>query len=58
MDRGSRGYGIAYEALIAMLEAFPFPLSSRAAIKLLEVGLLFRFKTARPEDALFDSRKV
>jgi hypothetical protein len=49
-------YGIAYEALIAMLEAFPFQVSSRAAVKLLEVGLLLQFKTDRPEDARFDSR--
>jgi hypothetical protein len=49
-------YGIAYEALIALLEAFPFQLSGRAAVKLLEVGLLFRFKTEQPKDALFDSR--
>ena len=49
-------YGIAYESLISTLEAYPFQLSSRAAIKLLEVGLLMRFKTEQLADAKFDSR--
>lgn len=49
-------YGIAYESLVSMLEEFPFRLSGRAAIKLLEVGLLMRFKTEQPEDARFDGR--
>jgi hypothetical protein len=51
-----REYGLAYESLVTMLDAFPFQLSGRAAIKLLEVGLLMRLKTERPEDAQFDSR--
>lgn len=51
-------YGIAYESLVSMLEAFPFELSGHAAIKLLEVGLLLRFKTERAEDARFDSRGI
>ncbi|MDR0588474.1 MAG: hypothetical protein LBG61_05835 [Burkholderiales bacterium] len=50
-------YGIAYEALVAILETHPFRISSTAAIKLLEVGLLMRYKTESPEDALFDTRK-
>jgi hypothetical protein len=49
-------YGLAYESLIAMLEEFPFQLPGGAAVKLLEVGLLMRFKTERPEDARFDAR--
>jgi hypothetical protein len=52
----AREYGLAYESLVTMLEAFPFQLSGRAVIKLLEVGLLMRLKTERPEDAQFDSR--
>jgi hypothetical protein len=52
----AREYGIAYEALVCLLESYPFQLSGRAAIKLLEVGLLMRLKTERPEDAAFDSR--
>ena len=49
-------YGIAYESLVATLEGFPFQLSGRAAVKLLEAGLLMRFKTGRPQDAQFDRR--
>lgn len=49
-------YGIAYESMIAMLERAPFLLSSKAAIGLLEVALLFGFKTERPEDQVFDLR--
>ncbi len=39
-----------------MLQTFPFRLSGPAAMKLLEIGLLMRFKTGLPEDARFDSR--
>lgn len=49
-------YGIAYESLVSLLERFPFKLSSQRSVKLLEVGLLMRFKTERPEDDRFDSR--
>lgn len=49
-------YGLAYESLVSTLESFPFQLSGAVAIKLLEVGLLFRFKSEMPEDAKFDSR--
>jgi hypothetical protein len=47
--------GLAYESLISMLE-FHFQRSGCTAVKLLEVGLLLRFKTERPEDAQFDGR--
>ena len=49
-------FGIAYECIVASLELAPFTLSSTAAIALLEVGLLMRFKTDRECDAVFDSR--
>ncbi len=49
-------YGIAYETLVATIEAHHFLLSGKAAICLLELGLLFRYKTDRKEDALFDLR--
>lgn len=49
--------GIAYESLVCTLQGFPFQLSGSAAIKLLEVGLLMKFKTDLFEDAQFDSRK-
>lgn len=50
-------FGIAYENLVASLEAYPFRLSGQAAVKLLEVGLLLGFKTDRPEDSIFDRSK-
>ena len=49
-------YGIAYESLVCMLEEFPFQLSGRAAVKLLEVGLSMGLKTERPGDERFDRR--
>ena len=49
-------YGIAYELLVSMLEEFPFQLSGQVAVKLLEAGILMRFKTEQPQDARFDSR--
>jgi len=52
----AREYGIAYESLISMLEHFPFQVSGRTAVRLLEVGLLLRYKTELAEDARFDSR--
>lgn len=50
-------YGIAYELIICLLEDFPFNLSGKAAVKLLETGLMMGFKTEREEDADFDRRK-
>lgn len=49
-------FGVAYESLVCTLEGLPFQLSGSTAIKLLEVGLLMKFKTELPEDAPFDSR--
>jgi len=49
--------GIAYESLVAMLEAHPFSISGPTAIKLLETGLLLGYKTDRREDSTFDRRK-
>jgi hypothetical protein len=50
-------YGIAYESIVANLEQVPFTLSAGAAVKLLEVGLIMRYKTERPEDQIFDMRR-
>lgn len=50
-------YGLAYESIIANLEQIPFTLSGVAAVKLLEVGLIMRYKTERPQDQVFDMRK-
>lgn len=49
-------YGLAYENVVSMLEVFPFKLSAKAAIKLLEVGLIFGFKTELDSDTGFDRR--
>jgi hypothetical protein len=49
-------YSIAYESLVCLLEFRPFKVSGPVAIELLEVGLLLKFKTDRPEDSMFDSR--
>jgi hypothetical protein len=49
-------FGAAYECIVANLEAAPFTLSSSAALALLEVGLLMRYKTDRKEDEVFDLR--
>lgn len=49
-------YGLAYESIVANLEQVPFILSGKAAVNLLELGLLMKFKTDREEDAIFDFR--
>ena len=46
-------YGIAYESIVVNAEEVPFILSSKAAVKLLEVGLIMGFKTDRPEDVRY-----
>jgi hypothetical protein len=50
-------YGVAYETLVATIEVYPFVLSGKAAIALLELGLLLGYKTDRREDSLFDRRR-
>jgi hypothetical protein len=51
-------YGIAYECMVSVLEKVPFALSGKAAVSLLEVGLLFGYKTDRPCDKPYDRRDV
>jgi hypothetical protein len=46
-------YGAAYESLVATIESHPFVLSGKAAVSLLEVGLLLGYKTDRNEDKEF-----
>lgn len=53
-----REYGIAYESIVASLEAHDFRLSGKAAVKLLELGLLLGFKTERSKDHQFDRRSI
>jgi len=48
--------GVAYESIVCLLESSKLVLSGPASISLLEVGLLFGFKTERAEDAKFDRR--
>jgi hypothetical protein len=49
-------YGVAYESIVACISRYPFSFSGKSAVKLLEVGLLMRYKTGLPEDKEFDSR--
>lgn len=49
-------YAIAYESLVANLEQVPFVISGKAAIGLLEVGLVMGYKTEVDHDAMFDRR--
>ena len=51
-------YGLAYENVVSMLESLPFKLSGKAAITLLEVGLIFGFKTESELDKDFDRREL
>jgi len=50
-------YSVAYETIVATLESHKFLLSSKAAVFLLEVGLVMGFKTEREEDNFFNIRK-
>lgn len=49
-------YGIAYENIISLIEMVPIRLSGKAVIKLIEIALLFGFKTERESDVAFDRR--
>lgn len=49
-------YGPAYESMVATLEQYPFQISGPTAIRLLELGLIFGFKTTMQKDMCFDIR--
>lgn len=49
-------YGIAYESIVSLLENAHFVLTSKAAVALLEVGLLLGYKSDRPCDSIFNCR--
>lgn len=49
-------YAIAYECLVTNLEQVPFVVSGKAAVRLLEVGLVMGYKTEIDHDAMFDRR--
>lgn len=48
--------GIAYEVLVCNLEFAPYVLTAQASLAILELGLLFGFRTERPCDEIFDRR--
>lgn len=50
-------FGLAYETMVSLLENFPFMLTGSAALRLLEVGLMFGFKTESDSDRGFDRRQ-
>jgi len=51
-------YGLAYDLIVAELEVYPFVLSGKAAISLLELGLLIGFKSDEEKDVVFDRRRA
>ncbi|OYR07538.1 hypothetical protein [Brucella grignonensis] len=56
IDHGE--YGVAYENLICLLERSKTCVSAKATVKIIEVSLLFGFKTERLEDRIFDRRLI
>lgn len=50
-------YGLAYEFLIWQIDNLPYTLSGKASIKLLELGLIFKYKTEDDKDKVFDFRE-
>ena len=50
-------YELAYEAIIWDLENLTYHLSGKASIKLLELGLIFKYKSELEEDNIFDFRQ-
>jgi len=49
-------FGLAYETMVSLLESFPVMLTGSAAVRLLEVGLIFGFKSDSDNDKPFDRR--
>jgi hypothetical protein len=47
-------FGLAYEYMGGMLELYPFKMSGPAVVKLLDVGLLWGYKSNLPKDDLFN----
>jgi len=46
-------FGIAYELIVVLLEKYSFRILGKNAIHLLEIGLIFGFKTTRDIDDEF-----
>ncbi|MCA8985893.1 MAG: hypothetical protein KDA76_19425 [Planctomycetaceae bacterium] len=51
-------FGIAYESIVASLEQAPFVLTGKAAVSLLEAGLLLGYKSDDPKDTVYDRRNT
>lgn len=51
-------FSIAYESIVATLEQFPFAISGPTAVRLIEVGLIMKYKTERDCDVIFDGRSA
>ena len=49
-------YGLAYEVMVSLLERFDFKISGKSAVRLLEVGLYFGYKTDLESDHDLDWR--
>ncbi|MCW0922005.1 hypothetical protein ACYSTU_14355 [Pseudomonas glycinis] len=49
-------YGLAYEVMVSLLERFDFKISGKSAVRLLEVGLYFGYKTDLESDRDLDWR--
>lgn len=49
-------YGLAYELIVVNLEKHSFQLTGTAAVYLLELALIMKYKTERDEDLMFDLR--
>lgn len=47
-------YGLAYEVMVSLLERFDFKISGKSAVRLLEVGLYFGYKTDLESDRDLD----
>lgn len=52
----NREYGLAYETIICILEKLDADIPAKISVVLIELALLFRFKTERSEDGIFDIR--
>ncbi|ABX34074.1 hypothetical protein Daci_1430 [Delftia acidovorans SPH-1] len=49
-------FGVAYEIIVVLLEKYSFKISGGNAVGLLEIGLVFGFKTSRDVDAQYSRR--
>jgi len=47
-------YALAYELMVILLETYDFTISGLGAVKLLELGLIMKFKTTREIDSRFN----